>query len=748
MPKTINIDVQNSFGIIEFNHSFEFDEKSNFYGLYAQNGTMKSSFAKTLQAHSKGDTIADHLFRIPGSCIVDGIKSQDIMSFPSFGGRAEICDEAKSLVANEQVKEEYDRVLASVVSVYDAFIIKLTEATKTTHGSDTEETIKDMFRAFVSEDRVGTITIPAIVQLLKGISAEVETGNISFCDIGYKRFTGANFKKFINNKKYQGFFAELAKAYDEFRATPTYYRNGFDASSAQKLIKAMRDSKYFDASHAVTLQDKDGKNSAPIVSVGDLEENLKTDFDLIIERHPQLKAPLEQLITDFSVGTNGDVRSIFEDSSKRDLLLFMGSEDRFYRNMWYGYLNGCLNEIKSLLATFDAAANNITEALNKAKNCENEWEQVVDIFNNRFSDLPYRIHIVNKTDAIVHDLIRPVFEIRYRNPRNLASPYTERPDDTNQLRIIGNVLSNGECKALYLLNVIFQLRSKLKDSNETLLVLDDIVESFDYKNKYAFFEYLQELASDYPQLYIIVLTHNFDFFRLVYEKIYPRNDDQFKIITKTKDSKLEVTDMFNPRVFGATKNVAGTNKAAWVSLIPFARNLIEYRENQNVDAYKRLTRCLHVMSNKPTIADVMTDITNNTGVTATPFNQSDIAHDVIIDTARETANNNDDDFDLYKNITLAIGIRLLIERYIISKLSADDYANAQNRGNNQTRELIKRYKNNVSDTEHDKKVQLINNAAMMVDGSIHLNSFMYEPLIDMGTWELKEMFNQTETLLR
>jgi hypothetical protein len=36
---------------------------------------------------------------------------------------------------------------------------------------------------------------------------------------------------------------------------------------------------------------------------------------------------------------------------------------------------------------------------------------------------------------------------------------------------------------------------------------------------------------------------------------------------------------------------------------------------------------------------------------------------------------------------------------------------------------------------------MFNKAAVIVDGTIHINSFMYEPLVDVGTWEMKKMFN-------
>ena len=117
-------------------------------------------------------------------------------------------------------------------------------------------------------------------------------------------------------------------------------------------------------------------------------------------------------------------------------------------------------------------------------------------------------------------------------------------------------------------------------------------------------------------------------------------------------------------------------------------------------------------------------------------------HVAIIETAQEIADDPNDDFDLHKNITLAIGTRLLIEKYIISQISDQEYRNALAKENDQTRELLKRYKNNSADVKKNDNVKHFNKAAMMVDNSIHLNSFMYEPLIDMGTWELKAMYNK------
>ena len=72
------------------------------------------------------------------------------------------------------------------------------------------------------------------------------------------------------------------------------------------------------------------------------------------------------------------------------------------------------------------------------------------------------------------------------------------------------VLSTGERKALYILNVIFEIERRKKDCQKTLVVIDDLADSFDYQNKYAIIQYLKDISEDgfFNQ---IIMTHNFDF---------------------------------------------------------------------------------------------------------------------------------------------------------------------------------------------------------------------------------------------
>lgn len=55
-----------------------------------------------------------------------------------------------------------------------------------------------------------------------------------------------------------------------------------------------------------------------------------------------------------------------------------------------------------------------------------------------------------------------------------------------------NVLSQGEKRALYILNIIFEIEARKELDQKTILIIDDIADSFDYKNKYAIIEYLKK----------------------------------------------------------------------------------------------------------------------------------------------------------------------------------------------------------------------------------------------------------------
>ncbi len=63
---------------------------------------------------------------------------------------------------------------------------------------------------------------------------------------------------------------------------------------------------------------------------------------------------------------------------------------------------------------------------------------------------------------------------------------------------------------------------------------------------------------------------------------------------------------------------------------------------------------------------------------------------------------------------------------------------------NQTINLIKRYKNDFrSETGN---IQLFDQVNLMTPENIHLNSFMYEPILDLSAQHLKKLFTKIKAL--
>src|SRR5215217_5518909 len=80
------------------------------------------------------------------------------------------------------------------------------------------------------------------------------------------------------------------------------------------------------------------------------------------------------------------------------------------------------------------------------------------------------------------------------------------------------ILSKGEQRAYFILQFLFEIESRRVSNDTTLLIFDDVADSFDYKNKYAIIEYIRDLHSS-EKFKSLILTHNFDFYRTLASRL-------------------------------------------------------------------------------------------------------------------------------------------------------------------------------------------------------------------------------------
>jgi len=214
----------------------------------------------------------------------------------------------------------------------------------------------------------------------------------------------------------------------------------------------------------------------------------------------------------------------------------------------------------------------------EAKREETNWKGVIEIFNRRFS-VPFKLSVENQEDVI----------LKSEGP-NIKFTFIDEVQEKiiNEQELL-KILSNGERRALYILNIIFEVEARKNNGQEILFIVDDIAGSFDYKNKYAIIEYLKDISliEGFSQ---ILLSHNFDFFRTVCSRLDMSRNQKLHTIKSNEGIKL-VVEKYQNNPFNHWKDKLETNNAMLIASIPFVRNIAEY--SGDTDGFEKLTSLLH-----------------------------------------------------------------------------------------------------------------------------------------------------------
>lgn len=322
-----------------------------------------------------------------------------------------------------------------------------------------------------------------------------------------------------------------------------------------------------------------------------------------------------------------------------------------------------------------------------------------------------------------------------------------------------DILSQGEKRSLYLLNIIFDIEKIKQENREVLFIIDDIADSFDYKNKYAIVEYLYEMAN-MSNFKLIILSHNFDFYRTVTSRLgLPRHA---RLIAKNNGNITLVEEKYQKQPFLAWKSEP--DEYSIFALIPFVRNLIEYGSDRKVvceSDQELLTSLLHKKDDSECITfgqlrKLFEGYIDN-------FKAQDIfeSDERVIDKLYEIADKIDPELDLLEHkVLLSIACRLKAEEIMIEKISShagrltlthknptkrvspEEFLEYATNHKNMTRSLFNGYKQFSSKDD----CKIIDEVNIMTPENIHINSFMYEPIMDIDINELINLYKKITAL--
>ncbi|EAJ4471090.1 hypothetical protein DKB86_04100, partial [Campylobacter jejuni] len=527
-------------------------------------------------------------------------------------------------------------------------------------------------------------------------------------------------KEFVDTNKelLQGYFDkynEILLSSEIFKKT----ENGeFGTHKIKELQNTLSDDRFFLASHKLLISNQE------ITTSENLNNLIQNEIDRILE-NDEIKNKFDDIEKKITKNQNlKDFKEVI--NANKGILLKLINYEEFRKEVIFSYLNKKINEIEDLVSLYENQKEKIQKIINNSKLEQESWKKIIEIFNSRFI-VPFEVGIENQDDILLKNEVAK-FVFKFKDNANEKIVNKEKLEE---------ILSNGEKRALYILQILFEIEAQKNTNKPILLIFDDIVDSFDYRNKHAVVEYLDDIRENI-NFKIIIMTHNFDFYRAIARfgasKFMIHRNDEREIVF----GRGEYTNEFIKSLKKNDENI----KKNFITLIPFVRNILEYTKNEKDKEYLLLTSCLHMKDDTKNIKveQALNVLKNYIQEYQANINKDDNLLDFIYGTCDEIANtNNINPIELQNKIVLSIGIRLKAEEFMLSKV------NLQNEiTRNQTRNLYNLTKE--QNAINDKQDFIIRKVLAITSDNIHINSFMYEPILDTSIEHLVKLYRDIKKI--
>lgn len=738
----VEIKLENCYGIKELEKKFEFSQ-GKVNTVYAKNGLMKTSLTKVFERiqRNKKAEICDEIFGChPVTCDIkvngSNIDPEEIFVIKSFESHYE-SDSLLSLLIDDELKEELNKV----IKLRDKFLNILEvksgkKVTKTIAGKKIYELEETIIEDFGFEEK-------SLLLNVGNINLEGAKSNLS--NITYSQIFDPSVIRKIISDEFQTKIGQYLVRSDEIYAKYSFFDKGnFTLPKLKDIQKGFNKNSFFVKNNRVIL---DG--NIEIKSITELQEQIK-EVESELKDSIEFKG-IEKLLSD-AKGTL--LKDIIETHPEIIEELRLENLESFKKKLWLSYMSTEKERFKELQDKYKE----LDEHINNAEIDDTPWREALDIFNKRFT-VPFHMEISNLKSSIIGESIpRVVFGFcKDGNINNLDGDNWVK-FDREELES-KNTLSQGEKRALYLLNIIFDIEKRRRENKRTLFIIDDIADSFDYKNKYAIVEYLKDISLE-DKFYMIIFTHNFDFYRTVSSRLNVWRSHRHDV-QKNADKIIINEEFYQDKPFQFWKKRLTTKHI--LALIPFVRNLVEYGVDKKVNSFDSIDEDFLLLTSLLHMKEYTLDIkikdlkeVYKEYIGKDNFIGVDEDTTVIVALKDVVSGITSDENKLENKIMMSMAIRIISEKHMIKTIKSsiceftwkglhgeilngnkDDILVDIFAGGNQTRKLFNAYRQ----VGEQNQIKILESVNIMTPENIHMNSFMYEPILDMDIIELKKLYD-------
>ena len=720
---TLHVNLTNCWGIQSLEYEFDFrgNNKARAYAVYAPNGMMKSSFAKTFEALSKGVQPQEERFNRHPSCVVtsDGtpIPQELIYVLKSEVGTRKDNDAISSILVNPIYRDRYIELNKDIEEKKDKLLSALQKQSKVAK-KDIENQVNEDFKLS---------SFPESISQLLSENSELDLKNFL-----YSTIFDSKAQEVIGNPDFLSNANKFTSRYQElFDKAGTIYKKGiFNPTKADSAFDALRKQGFFSVGHRIHLH---GDNLS--IDNEELDKKLK-EVNALIDDDAQLRQIRKNLAKNAQTQALTDLIESLPTAEVEFLLERIKPENQqqFRKELWNFYVHNCPDAI-TFLSTFRDNEVELKKIEEDAANIAQVWIEIVKLFNDRFVDMPFTPSIANHAQAALA-----------KESAKLLFTFVDGSSTVECLREDSKMktLSLGEERALNLLYFIFEVEDRKQKQQETLFIIDDVADSFDYKNKHAIILYLKDLCkTDF--FHQIILSHNFDFYRAISLGFIHRErclmaNRGVGLISLTRAEGI------NNVFVNMWKNRVSENDTILYATVPFSRNLIEYTRGDEDPDYMKLTSLLHWKSDTGTITiDGYIDIYNRLFGATYPINRNTAMVDTLFIQANQIClATTQTGLNLENKVLMSIAIRMKAEQFMTERIrlkKSDPAYWCQEKS-----QFGKLYDELITLDANLPERSILDKVSVTVSSNIHLNSFMYEPILDLSIECLVKLYNEVKAL--
>lgn len=720
-------------GINKFMQTFNFETKRSAL-IYASNGTMKTSFAKTFICLSLKNREPINYFtnKTPKHTVkfyYDNKEYFELKTPKDFEENVFVIqsfdedynfDNISALMVDSKMRKSFEEIIEEINSKkYNLInLIKKTSKLSVPSKQNKIEVIEKKFFEVFSVDEDETF-----LELLIKLKSDLEeNNNLDVSELEYNTLFSKKVIEVLNDKEViesiDNYIKNLDKLLDKSKI---FNKDYFDNNNAENLYKSIKTNNLFKAGHSIKFKGKGKK-------IDDLDDfkNLLDNEISIIMKDEKVRTNFNE-INDKLTG-NKDLIVLKKYLLKNPLFAIkLQSENRMEleKEFWLSILNYHYESYEDLINSYKKQKTSLDKIKKAVEDEKTDWEKIVDLFNRRFR-IPFELKIENKKDVILNG----------RLPNIVFSPKNGMyKDESVDFKTLKKFYSAGQKRAFYLLNILYEIELRKNKETTTLLIADDIADSFDYENKYAIIEYLYDLSKD-SNFRTIILTHNYDFFRTVKSRLN-LGENSYVALKREHEIKLDNSNLEEKNNILKKLKIKiqqeDNKEKAFLALIPFLRNLSDLAGN-NIDK-NILTNLLHYKKAGKNLKIVdLIPIYKKWNIPSIHYEKT-IYELIYAEADYICSHPNNSELLIENKIVLSMAIRLYAEKYMLNKLNIND----EDICRDQTRELFEKFKKKFNTTHYHEDLEILESVNIMTPENIHVNSFMYEPILDMDDDYLRNL---------